>query len=190
MTARPSPTQLARLLRDTADLIDRHGPRALDMAPLLAARGWPTTTLGDGTGSRTDTDTTSTETAALTNTRFDGIDTRLDAAWLTTWRAATACAALVTTVTAHAAPDTEHNGRATTHTGAGTCGACNKWVTGSSNDRLRAGWCNACRVSYQRWRDRTGHTDRAAFTRWRRAELTPTNPEHHDPTDGHGGHGP
>lgn len=49
--------------------------------------------------------------------------------------------------------------------GAGDCLACDRVVTGAPNDRLRAGYCEAC---YRAW-DRAGRPDRAAFERTREA---------------------
>lgn len=43
--------------------------------------------------------------------------------------------------------------------GAGHCQRCNAWVTGSTTDRVRSGYCGAC---YQAWR-RAGNPDRAQF---------------------------
>lgn len=32
----------------------------------------------------------------------------------------------------------------------GDCAACNRYCTGTANDRLRSGMCNACRMAWQR----------------------------------------
>lgn len=49
--------------------------------------------------------------------------------------------------------------------GAGDCQACDRVVTGTPNDRLRAGYCAAC---YMAW-DRAGRPDRVAFEATREA---------------------
>lgn len=51
--------------------------------------------------------------------------------------------------------------------GAGQCGACDKWVAGTADDRLRSGFCNACRMAW----DRAGRPDRAVFGRDRKRAL-------------------
>jgi hypothetical protein len=59
------------------------------------------------------------------------------------------------------------------HKTAGVCRACQRTVTGSDDDRLRSGYCDACRKAWGRelsaWTDegRPGAPDRAAFERRR-----------------------
>lgn len=61
------------------------------------------------------------------------------------------------------------------HKTAASCRACDRTVTGSAEDRLRAGYCDACRKAWARelarWTDerRPGAPDRLAFERQRRA---------------------
>lgn len=60
------------------------------------------------------------------------------------------------------------------------CRACERPVAGTPNDRLRQGYCNACRVAWQRLcaaHTGPGAPDRAAFERARRGAPDPT-PEH------------
>ena len=63
------------------------------------------------------------------------------------------------------------------HKTAGICRACERTVTGSDDDRLREGFCDACRKAWKRlqsrWTDdrRPGAPDRAEFERRRRAEA-------------------
>lgn len=63
MTTAPSPKQLAAYLRRLADKLDTNGGRALEMAGVLAARGFPASTSGNG--ARSSDTTSSTERAAL-----------------------------------------------------------------------------------------------------------------------------
>lgn len=51
--------------------------------------------------------------------------------------------------------------------GSGDCQACGDFNSGAVNDRLRGGFCNACRMAYQR----AGCPDRFEFCRDRRAQL-------------------
>lgn len=167
MTAPPTPARLARELRSLAKLLDQHGDRAVELAPLLAARGFPSATMG-APGGHGSAELTSVEAAADAPAPWRDVDDRL-ARWLRlAWGVTTTGQDLVTKITAHAAPDGEHEGRATSTPGAGHCLACDRWVTGGAADRLRAGFCNACRNSYQRWRRNNAHGDRAQFIRWRR----------------------
>lgn len=48
--------------------------------------------------------------------------------------------------------------------GAGTCAACSRWVAGSASDRIRSGYCDACRKAWER----DGRPERASFERARR----------------------
>lgn len=73
-----------------------------------------------------------------------------------------------------------HPPQRTPGVGAGACEACKKWVSGGADDRLRAGYCNACRMAW----DRQGRPDRAEFARSRRALADPEDPE----VDGHRAH--
>ncbi len=63
MTLHPSPKQLAAYLHRLADRLDSDGGRALEMAELLAARGYPANTAGNG--ARSSDTTSTTERAAL-----------------------------------------------------------------------------------------------------------------------------
>jgi hypothetical protein len=177
----PHPGKLARQLRQLAQVLDDHGERAVELAPVLAARGFPASTIG-APGGRGNAELTSTEAAADRPAPFDNVDRDLDR-WLElAFRVSAHGQDLITRITAHAALDTEHQGRATASAGAGHCLACELWVPGTNNDRLRAGFCNACRVAFQRWRQTRPTGERAAFIRWRQGR---TEPE----VDGHGGHG-
>lgn len=62
------------------------------------------------------------------------------------------------------------------HSKTGDCKACERVVTGTPNDRLRNGYCDRCRMAYQRWTvDHPVGSDPAAhrleFERWRRVRL-------------------
>ena len=64
-------------------------------------------------------------------------------------------------------------------TSGGICGACKRSVSGGVDDRLRNGYCDACRKAWKRWRERwtdAGNpdmaADRLAFEQKRMAELS------------------
>lgn len=177
----PHPAKLARQLRQLAQALDDHGERAVELASVLAARGFPASTLG-APGGRGTAELTSTEAAADRRDPFANVDRDLDR-WLDlAFRVTAHGQDLITRITTHAGLDTEHQGRATGSAGAGHCLACERWVPGTHDDRLRAGFCNACRVSWQGWRNRNPFGDRQAFIRWRQARAAAED-------DGQGGQG-
>lgn len=66
-----------------------------------------------------------------------------------------------------------HAGHATQRTNMTECQACERTVANTPNDRLRAGYCDACRKAWER----AGRPDRAAFERTRRGLDTAPAPE-------------
>lgn len=54
--------------------------------------------------------------------------------------------------------------------GTGYCQACGTHCSGAGDDRLRSGYCNPCRMAW----DRAGRPDRASFERERRARTVPS----------------
>jgi hypothetical protein len=178
-------------ITETAELVVRlmkatDLDRAIRVAPLLAARGWPAGTLGDG-GSSTgasiivvDDDTgpdgeriavTSTEAAAFTKGRYDNADRNLaillatiDRALVDVAKLAQRAAGLSADLLAHA-DDADELPAAS-----GACEACGKVVRsdrGKTPEYLRSGLCNACRMHW----DRSGITDRGEWMMVRKAML-------------------
>jgi hypothetical protein len=159
---------------------------AIRVAPILAARGWPSGTLGDGGDSNgptilvVDDDTgpdgeriavTSTEAAAFAKSRYDNADRDLAVLLATIDRAvqdltklAQGAAGLAADLLAHA-DDADELPAAS-----GACEACGKVVRsdrGKTPEYLRAGLCNACRMHW----DRSGITDRGEWLMVRKAML-------------------
>lgn len=184
MTTRQQPTraQLVTQLKNLTRALEANGAQAERMAPLLAARGWPTSTLGDG-GSRSTSEHTSTERAGSHRDRWADADQKLARFYLQTYTLVTAGQQLIADLAGHAIADEdhEHEGRATTPNG-GWCLACDRWVTGAADDRLRSGFCNACRVAFGRLAAKDPHADRAAFIRTRPKHDQAPEPVHIDPT--------
>jgi hypothetical protein len=58
--------------------------------------------------------------------------------------------------------------------GAGHCGCCTRWVSGSTTDRLRSGLCDACRQAVRRITQNDPTIDRGAAIARRRRTLTET----------------
>ena len=153
LPSHPSTRSIARTLRDVARLLDADGPKAETAARTLAARGFPTGTLGDGTGSRSTSSSTSTERAAhvddpqLRPGDYDGADQRLATLLRLAWQT---CLTLQTTIPdllAHA-EDLDP-----VPVGTGFCECCGRFCRPSEdkpNERLRSGFCNACRMAWTR----------------------------------------
>jgi len=165
MTKRaPTPTVVVEALRDCAKVLEQHSAAITpdrkrlrsSAAQLLAARGWPSATMGDGMARGT-SELTSVERAASRPDPHADIDQRInDLLWLL-WHGTTTLHGLVTEVVAHATED--GTARDAHRAGAGACQACDNWCSGAENDRLRAGYCPA---HYHQWR-RAGQPDRHAF---------------------------
>lgn len=174
-TVPPLPDLATELERLAAE-IRRDGTNALRMARLLEDRGWPTTSGAAGNGSRGSSELTATEAAASRPNPWDGTRDKLYASLSETYKAACNLRDTIGLVMGHGDVDaTERHRR---QPGSGPCLACTKDVPGTENDRLRSGFCNACRMAYQR----AGRPDRPRFIRERMAELAPPEPEHVDPT--------
>lgn len=72
--------------------------------------------------------------------------------------------------------------------GAGHCEACAVWVDGTATNRLRAGYCNACRVAWSRWIAAGNPPDRSRFRVLRRKPEPPVEVEQVDTDRGHRAH--
>lgn len=180
LTRHPSPWSIAQHLREIATLLEDNGRhdraaaaagrcRCLPCAAaLLAARGWPTATGGDGTGSRGADTTSSTERAVglagnpdtpahppLAGFAF--IDERLAKALYVLWQTGLRVQTDARNILAHAGKDD------LLPAGSGECTRCGRFVRPDlkQGDRIRSGLCNAC---YCLWR-RRGKPERSRFIR-------------------------
>lgn len=179
----PSLWSIAQHLRDVAQVLDTHGRhdrteaaagrcRCLPCAAqLLAARGWPASTMSDGTGSRTADSTSSTERAVGLGggdrgplvpplpplPMFAGIDERLAKHLYLLWQVGLRIQTDARNVLAHADKDD------TLPAGSGECGRCGRFCRPDQKqgDRIKAGYCGAC---YRLWL-RRGKPERSAFSR-------------------------
>ena len=168
---RPDTTRIARRLRRTAELLDEHGTWVLrflaDSQPGYPGGGNDATarTLNDD-----GTPSSPVAQAALHPTRlgqlYDELTATLDRLDNESHH--------VVTVIQESIPMTEdrvERGRKPT---GGDCRACDRYCAGTGEDRLRSGYCAACRMA---WR-RAGSPDRQAFERDRRIALeSPEPPE-------------
>ena len=167
----PPPRELVVKLRALAALLDApsdvgnrtQGERALELAAVLAARGWPSSTLNNG--SRSTNELTSVESAAANpNPMWDGVDDRLKELLHRLWEDGLEARSLVTSIVSHAGPDER---KTSTQAGSGDCMACGRFCSGADLDRLRGGYCNGCRMAWER----AGRPDRVAFQRARPQQL-------------------
>lgn len=115
----------------------------------LAARGWPTSVVGDGSGVRGTTPTSSTERAATVRDPFGIINQRLAMHLSQIWGNALAVLAIAAVVDSHASDDDP------VRPGQGACGCgCGHMCKPDRNpeDRLRSGLAPTCYRRWLRWR--------------------------------------
>lgn len=167
-----NPADLARELRRAATTLETNGAHAVELVNALAARGYPASTIGDG--SRSASDTTSTERAAGANrdtairNEWGSVEQRLtqliDLAALTAGRLEHTIGYIL-----------EHASDADwLPAGTGNCECCTNFIRPDHKHperRLRAGLCPACHQAWLRYIEREPHPDRFAFIRDRRADL-------------------
>lgn len=149
----PKPFVLARHLRAVADMLDEHGDHAVDTARILAARGYPASTLGDG-GSRGSDPTSTTERAALNQDPHANTDQILAGQLRRLWKAGLDVQAVVTRILAHGGDDDR--------TPAADCARCGTVVRPTPDHperRLRSGYCPRC---HRQWL-RLGRPERGWF---------------------------
>lgn len=171
----PTTHDLATELEHLARELRRDGPKAHTMARLLEERGFSSASGASG-GSHGNSELTPTEAAAARPNHWTGTRAALYDGYRDAYRSACNLRDTIGRILSHG--DIEATARHNRQPGSGPCMACTRDVPGTSTDRLRSGFCNACRM---RW-TREGRPDRAAFIRRRLAEVTPPEPEHVDPT--------
>lgn len=144
---------IARALRDAAKSLEDQGGKAVIAARTLAWRGWPTATMGDGTGSRTTSELTSVERAAhvdhddLRPGDYDGADRDLATMLVLADQLATKLVATITDLLAHA-QDLDP-----VPAGTGACECCGTFCRpkdGEDHNRLKTGFCPSCYKAWQR----------------------------------------
>lgn len=158
----PKPQVLAAHSHQVANDIADHGTAAVRMATELAARGYPSGTLGDGgassgasilvNGERVPV--TSTEAAALAHDRFHDVDRLLATLFRTYWSTGVRIQQVMADVLAHASTEDR------TPAGMGNCVACDTFCNPRKdpNDRLKTNLCPACYTDRARHKD-ISHTD-------------------------------
>lgn len=182
----PSLRTISDNLRAAADALDAQGEKGVLMARELAAKGYPSSTLGDG-GSRGTDDTSSTERAAglggdpkkpTQRNEWAGVDSRLASALFLASRSATLVESLVKNI-CHHAEDLDR-----VPVGTGECQACGRFCRPDGKhpgNRLRSGLCPTDYRAYLR----AGQPDRGYWIHQRRGHLTDDNGVLHTPEPDH-----
>lgn len=165
-------------MRDAADEVHANGAAAVALARELAAKGYPSSTLGDG-GSRGTDPTSSTERAAGLGgdpkkahkpSRWVGVDVRLAAAYATAAKATKDLDNLIADIVQHA-EDLDY-----VPVGTGECQACGRFCRpdkAKPGNRLRSGLCP---TDYRAWL-RANQPVRTEWVRQRRLSFTDPDTE-------------
>lgn len=116
----------------------------------LAARGWPASVVGDGSGVRSTTSSSSVERAATTVSQFAGLDEQLTATMAELRAKVVAVLAIAAIVDSHGSDDD------VVPPGTGECGcgcgkSCDPRRRGPE-DRLKSGLHPTCHRRWLRWR--------------------------------------
>lgn len=146
----PDPSSIAEALEAAAKALRSNGMDAISMASILASRGYPSATLGDG-GSRGSDTTSSTERHGDPDNHptFANIDWYYAQLLHTAWTSATKIASRTVEIIAHAT-DIDP-----TPAGTGSCRACNRLcrpTAAKPGNRLKAGLCPTCYKAWERYR--------------------------------------
>jgi hypothetical protein len=187
----PPLTQLAQHLRDLAKLLDTNAGHNRTSAQVgkcscveckawllgSGARGYPSSTLGDGTGTRTSDTTSSTERAAgiLTDhpDPWAHIDMELRTRLHALWRSGLRVAATIDQIVAHA-PDDDPLPAGTGPCTIRTCETVCRPDAKRPDNRLRAGLCPACRDAWTRYLRKN---PTATLTEWRPVRTAALRPK-------------
>ena len=168
------PNVLADYLERVAAMLRDRGPAAVDMAALLASRGYPGATNGNGSPS---SDATSSTERAGTNepNKWASVDTDLAEDMRKLWYHATRVDGTMSRVLSHATTDDQ------LPAGTGLCylvKLCEERVCRPTlkdpDNRLRNGLGPACHQAWTRYRRANPDSDRQAFLDWRRSTLRAT----------------
>lgn len=182
----PDPNTIAAVFEGAAKALRSHGFRAMDLASVLAAKGYSARTLGDGGSRGTDT-TSSTERLAARPGRFDAVDHAYAALLRLGWSAGLNVKALTDELVRHA-DDVDP-----TPAGTGECRGCARYCknNGGDGDRLRSGLCQTCYRAWRRYVDAKGPDMWSVWVGKRRESYTERDPDGrivrvHTPEPDHG----
>lgn len=153
----PDPFAMAEAHEEAAKAIRSRALKAIDLAAVLAARGFSAATLGDG-GSRGTDNMSSGERAVIQAEsfgpdRWSAADEAYAQSLRTGWLAAKRITALTNGILSHASSDDP------TPAGQGECRACARFVRPSKerpSHRLRSGLCPSCSNAWGAYRAKGG----------------------------------
>lgn len=152
LPAHPDPAAIASALEAAAKALRSRAFKAIDMAAVLAAKGYSARTIGDGGSRGTDT-TSSTERLASQPDRWDAIDHAYAALLRGGWQTALRMQEVTDELVRHAS-DVDP-----TPIGQGECRACARFVKRIDNrpsHRLRSGLCPSCYGAWCNYRAKGG----------------------------------
>lgn len=167
----PDPFTIAAAFEEAAKAIRSRGLKAIDMASVLAAKGYSATTLGDG-GARGTDGTSTTERLAMLSDRWTAADEAYAHTLRMAWLTAMHTAAQTNELLRHASDD-DH-----TPAGQGECRACARFVKTDPNrksHRLRSGLCPSCFNLWCSYQSKGGPMLWSEWTSKRREGLTERN---------------
>jgi hypothetical protein len=155
---RPKPAVLANQLEALAKLLRDNGETPRVLADILASRGWPAATLGNG--ARSSDTTSSTERAAIDPDQWVAVDDQLARTERLLWATANRVYGLHVRIMAQAPGDDP----IPAGTGSCTIPTCEHFCNPRKkpHDRLRRGFCPN---HYNRWLT-YGKPDRTTFLLW------------------------
>lgn len=168
----PAPATIGDYLQHLGRLLvaeQRHEPRATRCgciecaASVLAAHGWPASTIGDGRGNGGEL--TPVEAAAVSEPLFPGLDLELARALRTLWASARLVEDKIALIRAHGSDSEKMAGR-------GPCLRCPHSCDPKKNpnDRLRSGLCPRCDTAWHRWKRDRPNPMRSDFIRAHKAK--------------------
>lgn len=162
LPAHPDPATIATALEAAAKALRSRAFKALDMASVLAAKGYSARTIGDGGSRGTDT-TSSTERLASQPDRWDAVDHAYAALLRGGWMTALRMQSVTDELVRHASDDDP------TPIGQGECRACARFVKRIADRpsyRLRSGLCPSCFGAWCTYRAKGGPEGTAGVQVW------------------------
>ncbi len=185
----PSPHAIAAAMREAARRLEKAGDLAVEAAYILAQRGYPASTLGDG-GSRGTDGTSSTERTVQRavpgkddqtrkalplppDAKWWGVDARYATLLATANVTSNRLVTLTNDLLHHAGMDDS------TPAGTGECRGCARICRPSKDkpgDRLRAGLCPTCYRAWLRYVDKDGAMSRPEWVARRRESYSERDP--------------
>lgn len=173
LPAHPDPNTIASALEEAAKAIRSHMLKAVDMASVLAAKGYSARTLGDGGSRGTDTTSSTERIASRPSNRWDAVDYAYASLLRAVWMDALSTSAQTDELLRHAS-DVDP-----VPAGQGECRACVRFVKRNPNrssDRIVSGLCQTCYRSWRRYVTAGGPMQWSEWVAQRREGFTERDP--------------